>query len=433
MNNMIIRTLRYLGYFLHAVFSTLRPAIASSIIFVVGVAVLLWCAPVSESLRPRVSSSPEPSTPGPFERLAIKLKRGDTLLAVLMRHGVQAPSAHDLIAKVRPVLNLRKLRPGSQVNLALNPKDRTVQELEVPLDDNVVRARTTPQGWTVERDEIPWTPVTRVIRNTISTSLYENGVAAGLSPEHILELARIFEYDVDFFSDLQSGDAFSVLVDEFHYANGRRVPRKIRAAELAADGEVHSAFYFSPEPGRGYFYDREGKQLRRSFLRAPLSYVRISSPYSQSRSHPIFRIVRPHQAIDYAAPTGTLVVAIGGGVVSFSGRRLGYGNFVEITHPGGYASRYGHFSAIARGLRRGAQVRAGDAIGFVGQTGHATGPHLHFEFLQSGKKINFLNLKIPRIERLTGALLERFKGERDASMNWLHERYRQTERAPGVL
>ena len=364
----------------------------------------------------------EPLAPGPLERLAIKLKRGDTLLSVLTRHGVQPPSAHDLIAKVRPLMNLRKLQTGDRVELVVDPEKRAVQEMEVPLDDNIVRAKATPQGWTVEREEIPWTAVTRVIHDTISNSLYENGVAAGLSPEHIMNLAAIFEYDIDFFSDFQRGDAFSVVVDEYRYANGRRVPQKIRAAELAAEGQVHRAFYFSPEPGRGDYYDNDGKQLRRSFLRAPLSYIRISSPYTLSRSHPIFRIVRPHQAIDYAAPSGTPVVAIGRGKVTYSGWRLGYGNFVEISHPGGYASLYGHFSRIARGIRRGAEVSAGDVIGFVGQTGHATGPHLQFEFLQSGRKIDFLNLKISRIERLTGKLLDRFQRERDESLARLRRR-----------
>ena len=214
-------------------------------------------------------------TPKPFERLAVKLKRGDTLVTVLTQHGVKPPSAHDLIAKVRPLLNLRKLRPGNHLELVVEPENRTVQELEIPLDGNIVRAKTAPQGWTVEREEVSSTVVTRVIRDTISRSLYENGVAAGLSPEQILALAGIFEYDIDFFSDIQRGDAFSVVVDELHYANGRRVQRKIRAARLAADGKIHSAFYFSPEPGRGFYYDHDGKQLRRSFLRAPLSYTRM--------------------------------------------------------------------------------------------------------------------------------------------------------------
>ena len=362
---------------------------------------------------------PREATPSPLSRLGVTLKRGDTLLDLLSQHGVKPPSAHDLIEKLRPLLNLRKLRPGNQVDLVVDPDNRAVHAMEVPLDDKIVRAKATDQGWTVEREPIPSTPVRRLVRERISSSLYVNGVAAGLLPEQILELATVFEYDIDFFSDFQRGDGFSVVVDELHYANGRRAPEKIRAAELEADGKRHSAFYFAPDAGRGAYYDRDGKQLRRSFLRAPLSYTRISSRYTAARRHPIHRIVRPHRAIDYAAPRGTPVVAIGHGKVSVSGWRAGYGNFVEIVHPSGFASRYGHFSRIARGIRRGVQVAAGQIVGYVGQTGHATGPHLHFEFLKAGKKINFLKLKIPRIQALTGSDLKRFKIERDESLAWL--------------
>ena len=397
------------------------------------IALLLYAPLLETAHRPQVITEPKPETPTPLSRLGIKLKRGDTLLTVLTRNGVKPPSAHDLIAKIRPHLNLRTLRAGNHVDLLVDPDNRAVQEMAVPLLDNIVRAKATAEGWTVEREEIPSTLVTRVIRENISSSLYVNGIDAGLSPEHILELAEIFEYDIDFFSDFKRGDEFSVVVDELHYANGRRVPRKIRAAELEADGKRYSAFFFASKPGRGAYYDREGKQLRRSFLRAPLSYTRISSRYTVARRHPIFRVVRPHQAIDYAAPHGTPVVAIGRGKVSYSGWRTGYGKFVEIVHPSGYTSRYGHFSRIASGLRRGAEVNAGKVIGYVGQTGHATGPHLHFEFLRSGKKINFLNLKIPRIAHLSGSDLKRFKLERDENIAWLQHQNAPVTKTAEVL
>ena len=397
------------------------------------VGLFVMCAPLFEtSSPPQKSIRTEPAAPKLFARLGVKLKSGETLLTVLTRHGLKPPSAHDLVAKIGPLLNLRRLRAGNRVDLVLDPGDRTVHGMELAFEDKIVRAKATTRGWFVEREVIPSTPTTRVIKGKISSNLYESGIAAGLSPEHILELARIFEYDIDFFSDFKRGDEFSIVIEELYYANGRRAPQRILAAELEADGEDHSAFYFSPEPGRGSYYDSEGKQLRRSFLRAPLRYTRISSPYSLSRPHPIFRIVRPHQAIDYAAPAGTPVVAIGRGKISFSGWRAGYGKFVEIIHPGGYSSRYGHFSAIARGIRRGTEVNAGDVIGFVGQTGHATGPHLHFEFLHGGRKINFLALNSPRIENLVGRDLERFRHERDQKIAWLRNQHDSITTAPGV-
>jgi murein DD-endopeptidase MepM/ murein hydrolase activator NlpD len=404
------------------------------ILFGASAIVLVFSAPLLETFQePQPSLTKEPAAPKSTLRLGVKLKRGDGLLTVLTRHGVRSPSAHDLIAKIRPILNLRKLPAGSHVDLVLDPADRAVQGMEVALADKIVRARATTQGWMIEREQLPSTPVTRVVKGKISSSLYENGVAVGLSPEHILELADIFEYDIDFFADLKRGDEFSVFIEELHYATGRRAPRKILAAELEVDGQIHSAFYFSPRKGRGSYYDSEGKRLRRAFLRTPLRYTRISSPYSQSRSHPILRIVRPHRAIDYAAPAGTPVVAIGRGRIFFSGWRRGYGNLVEIAHPGGYSSRYGHFSRIARGIRRGAEVNAGDVIGFVGQTGHATGPHLHFEFLQGSRKINFLTLKIPRIEHLSGSDLAHFARERDRKIASLRDQDRPMAGASRAL
>ena len=268
----------------------------------------------------------------------------------------------------------------------------------------------------VERRDIPSVRETRVVSGTIEDSLYQSGLSAGLSPEYIAELEDIFKYDIDFFSDFNRGDDFSTVLEAIRYADGRQVPRRVLAANLQADGKTHSAFYFVSNNGKGSYYDEEGKSLRNAFLRAPLSFTRISSPYSLARRHPISRILRPHLAIDYAAPAGTPVLAIGSGRVSFSGWRRGYGNLVEVRHDRGYSSRYGHFSRIARGIRKGAQVNAGDVIGFVGQTGHATGPHLHFEFLQGRKKINFLATKIPRTESLAGVELQRFMRERDQRM-----------------
>ena len=244
---------------------------------------------------------------------------------------------------------------------------------------------------------------------------------AGLTPQHIFDLAKIFESDIDFFSDFQPGDGFSVIVETLRYADGRRGEGRILAAELEAENELHNAYYFLDGDATGAYYSRNGQALRRSFLRAPLSYARISSPFNPTRRHPIFRTVRPHLAIDYAAPTGTPVVSIGRGKVEFIGRRNGYGNVVDVRHSGSYMSRYAHFSRFAANLRKGQSVDAGDVIGFVGQTGHATGPHLHFEFLRGGTKVNFLNLRIPKEQQLAGQNLARFERLREQQEAMLHK------------
>jgi murein DD-endopeptidase MepM/ murein hydrolase activator NlpD len=322
-----------------------------------------------------------------------------------------------MIDRVRPFLNPRQIRPGDDIKVVLSPEDKTVQGVELVVDNSLVRVKATMDGWLVEREEIPFVRATRVVRGMIKDSLYQSGVAAGLTPQHILALARIFEYDIDFFSDFRRGDGFYFAVEELRYADGRRALGRILAAELESGDDTFSTFYYVASDGRGAYYDSDGRSARRSFLRAPLSYVRISSPYSLSRQNPISRTVGPHMAIDYAAPAGTPVVAIGRGRVEFVGWRQGYGNVVDIVHSGGYMSRYAHFSRFAEGMREGRAMNAGDVVGYVGQTGHATGPHLHFEFLRGGEKINFLSLRIPKNDRLAGQDLQRFKrlrAEREA-------------------
>jgi murein DD-endopeptidase MepM/ murein hydrolase activator NlpD len=380
----------------------------------VATGVLVLCAPFVSP--PQKEHEPKLQPPVVAEeppRVGVKLRQGDTLATVLARFGVKPPSAHAIIDKVRPFLNPRQIRPGHDIQVVLHPEDKTVQGVELVVENNLLRVKATADGWLLEREEIPFVRETRVIKGRIKDSLYQSGVAAGLTPQHILALAKIFEYDIDFFSDFHRGDGFYFAVEQLRYVDGRRVMGRILAAELESGDERFSTFYYVAKDGRGAYYDSEGRAVRRSFLRAPLSYVRVSSPFSLNRQNPISRTVRPHMAIDYAAPAGTPVVAIGRGQVDFVGWRNGYGNVVDIVHSGGYMSRYAHFSRFAEGIRTGRAVDAGDVLGYVGQTGHATGPHLHFEFLRGGEKINFLSLRIPKNDRLAGQDLQRFKELRE--------------------
>ena len=382
---------------------------------------LLFCAPFFSS--PRYENAPVPPAPAPAKteaRVGVTFRSGDTLMAVLKRFHIEAPSAHAMIETVRPFVDPRKLRPGDNVHVLLNAEDQSVKAMEFVLDDRLVRVKATGDGWSAERQDIPFVRETRVIRGTIKGSLYESGVDAGLAPQQIMDLAKIFEYDIDFFSDFQANDAFNVIVEQNHYADGRLGAGHILAAELEADKDTFDAFYYVGKDGSGEYYNSNGEAQRRSFLRAPLSYVRISSGFSRNRLHPIFRTVRPHLAIDYAAPAGTPVVAIGRGRVDFVGWRNGYGNVVDIRHAGNYMSRYAHFSRFASKLHRGETVDAGEVIGYVGQTGHATGPHLHFEFLHGGTKINFLALRIPKTQHLAGEDLPKFHRLRDQQLARLH-------------
>jgi murein DD-endopeptidase MepM/ murein hydrolase activator NlpD len=377
-------------------------------------AVLIITAPLITT-TPREEFLPPPaSTAGSNEesRIAVKLRHGDTLMAVLKRFGIARPSAHALVAQVRPLMNLRQIRPGDDVHVVLNAADQTVESVELVGDDSIVRVKATDEGWTAEREAIPFVREKRVIRGTIQGSLYESGIEAGLSPQHILDLAKMFESEIDFFSDFHPKDGFQILLEELRYANGKRAAGRVLAAELEAAGELFDGFHFGSGEA-GEYYTGKGESLRRAFLRAPLSFARISSPFNRNRMHPIFRTVRPHLAIDYAAPAGTPVVSIGRGKIEYIGRRGGYGNVIDIRHSDNYISRYAHFSRFEPKLKRGDSVNAGDVIGYVGQTGHATGPHLHFEFLRGATKVNFLALRLPKTQQLTGADLARFQRLRD--------------------
>src|SRR6266513_720137 len=378
---------------------------------------LVLCSPFinpkQKDDEPKPAASVAPEQP---ERVGVKLRRGDTLASVVMRFGLKPPSAHAMIEKVRPFLNPSKVQAGHDVNVVLSPEDKTVQGVEFVVEDSLFRVKATDDGWLAEREAIPFVRETRVIRGTVKDSLYQSGIDAGLSPQQILNLAKLFEYDIDFFSDFQRSDAFSVVLDEVRYADGRRGMGKIIAAELEVDDENFSAFYYVANDGSGSYYDSDGRALRRSLRRAPLSYARISSPFNTARLHPIYRTVRPHQAIDYAAPAGTPVVAIGRGRVEFVGWRNGYGNVVDIRHAGNYMSRYAHFSRFAANLGRGEAVDSCVVIGCVGETGHATGPHLHFEFLRGDTKINFLDLRIPKNQQLSGEDLLRFDRLREQQL-----------------
>jgi murein DD-endopeptidase MepM/ murein hydrolase activator NlpD len=383
--------------------------------------IVLLCLPFLDPIQKEHEPKPQPPVAAEEPpRIGVKFRRGDTLTSVLARFGVKPPSAYAIVDKMRPFLNPQTIQPGHDVQLVLSPEDKTVQGVELFVDANLVRVKATAEGWLAEREEIPFVRETRVIRGTIKDSLYESGVAAGLTPQHILALAKIFEYDIDFFSDFHRGNGFSFALEELRYADGRRVLGRILAAEVESGDETFSTFYYASKDGHGAYYDSQARSNRQSFLRAPLSYVKISSPFSLNRQDPILRTVRPHMAIDYVAPAGSPVVAIGKGTVEFVGWRDGYGNVVDIRHSGDYMSRYAHFSRFAAGMIKGRAVDAGDVVGYVGQTGHATGPHLHFEFLRGGQKINFLALRIPKSERLAGEDLERFQRQREEREALLH-------------
>jgi murein DD-endopeptidase MepM/ murein hydrolase activator NlpD len=242
----------------------------------------------------------------------------------------------------------------------------------------------------------------RVREGRISSSLFADAAAVGLSQAQIMELAGIFGWDIDFALDLRAGDTFSVLYDE-QYLDGRKIGNgDILAARFTNQGTTYTAVRFVGPDGSAAYYTPEGQPMRKEFLRAPLDFTRVSSDFNPRRLHPLFKTVRPHNGIDYAAPRGTPVYAAGGGKVIAVGYSNSRGNYVDIQHNGKHTTKYYHLDRFR--VKRGQVVKQGQVIGAVGSTGYATGPHLHYEFLVDGVHRNPRTVALPKADSIPARL-----------------------------
>ncbi|WP_296827403.1 peptidoglycan DD-metalloendopeptidase family protein [Thiobacillus sp.] len=258
---------------------------------------------------------------------------------------------------------------------------------------------------------------TRVVMRSghIVSSLYGATDSAGIPDKIADKMAETFSTSLDFREDLRRGDTFSVIYT-VNYRNGEPVSTgKLLAAEFVNAGKVHRAVLFSDASGHESYYTPEGESLKKGFLRSPLEFSRVTSNFSSSRMHPVLGYARAHTGVDFGAPTGTRVKATGDATVEFAGRRGGYGNLVILRHQNGYETYYGHLSAFAPGIRRGRAVSQGDVIAYVGATGVATGPHLHYEVRIAGKPYNPLSVKLPGSPPLAAAQRTRFLQQ---TANW---------------
>lgn len=358
---------------------------------------------------------------GGQQRLTLSTTPEDSLENVLIRHGLRRPSAEKLIHKLRPFLDVQTLPVGQKLDLLIDTTRDTVRGLEVAVRRRVVRADITADGWLINQWVLPFTSRLKVVRATVTDNLPQSLVRAGLSWKQVAQLENIFAADVDLLKDSRQGDAFAIVVPERVYADGQRSAGPVIAASLKIAGEYYGAFEFGESNGQPRYFDAEGVRLPHRFLSAPLKYDRISSTFGLARPDPLTGKIRPHEAIDYVAVEGTPVVAVGDGVVKFAGWYGGYGFFVKINHGGGYVTSYGHLSSFGDNVRIGARVKAGDRIGRVGSTGHATGPHLHFELSRGQEKLDYLTARIYTGETLSGAELQRFQLARDERLAAMHD------------
>jgi murein DD-endopeptidase MepM/ murein hydrolase activator NlpD len=260
----------------------------------------------------------------------------------------------------------------------------------------------------------------KLVKGIISSSLYESMLEIGEKPSLIANYADILAWEVDFFTETQTGDSFFVVVEKKFSDSICIDYGRLFAVRYKGKVGDFSGFYFIDPKGNRDYYDLQGKSMRKAFLKSPLRYSYISSYFSRGRYHPILKIVRPHQGIDYVAQSGTPVSAIGDGTVTYAGWRGGYGRLVEITHSQRFKSRYGHLSRFGSGIRSGRRVNQGQIVGYVGTTGLSTGPHLHFELLQNGSWVNPLKIIPPRAEPVKPEFLSEFAKHRDSLLIYLN-------------
>jgi murein DD-endopeptidase MepM/ murein hydrolase activator NlpD len=338
-----------------------------------------------------------------------RVLRGDTVAALLDRLGVRDPEAMAFMRADSIGRQIfRQLVPG-KVLQAETDADGALHSLRYFASPaSLLEVRRTPGGFESRQRAIRETPRLVYKTATIDSSLFAATDGAGIPDPIALQLVRIFGTDIDFHVDLRKGDRFAV-VYEMLYDSGELVaPGRVLEAQFVNDGHAYQAVLFKDENGDDAYYSLDGASLAKAFLRSPVEFSRISSGFGR-RFHPIFKNWRAHTGTDFAAPEGTRVLASADGQVVSAGRRGGYGNAIEIRHGGGITTLYGHLSRFARGIRAGTRVKQGEVIGYVGHTGWATGPHLHYEFRIAGVYQDPLRVALPKAEPVPARLRESFR------------------------
>lgn len=346
-------------------------------------------------IPPVQTAIPEPEAlPEPVATLhteTVALRKRDTVIALLLRNDVPPVAARDIVGKLRAAgVNLRRVRPGDELKLSRDPDGRLMALEYAPSPWVRFELSNTEGEWRTDRIDAVREVRVESRQGKVEHSLWDAIEGGAIAPKVLLDFVQIFESDLDFTADTREGDLLRFLV-EAHYADGVRVDYgRILAAQYLSDGRMLTGVGFTAEKQFSH-YDVEGRSLKRAFLRSPLQFSRISSRFTYRRPHPILGGVRPHLAIDYAAPRGTPVWAIADGIVQFAGRKGGNGIQVLLRHRSGYKTYYNHLSRVARGVHRGARVSQKQVIGYVGSTGLSTGPHLDYRVSHHGRFVNPLS------------------------------------------
>jgi murein DD-endopeptidase MepM/ murein hydrolase activator NlpD len=328
----------------------------------------------------------------PWQKVTVM--EGDSMSLIFDRLHLSPQQLHAVLETDKSENYLRLLRPKQTLLFQISNNELRAMQYQLSTTKNFYISHNG-EGFVGEIHEKPIEIRLTHASGEISSSLFLAGQKAGLSDNMIMELVNIFGWDVDFALDIRSGDTFSLLFEE-HYVDGEKLrDGKILAADFTNRGESYRAVLFTDPEGHTQYYSADGKSMRKAFLRSPVDFRRISSTFQGERYHPILGKKRPHRGVDYAAVTGTPIKAAGDGKVIFRSKKNGYGNTVILQHGGKYTTLYAHMSKFRKGVTNGSRVKQGQTIGYVGMSGLATGPHLHYEFRVNGVHSNPLTVKFP--------------------------------------
>ncbi len=354
------------------------------------------------------------------------VKSGDNLSTIFQRVGLSDRSLYELINSNRAAKQLTKLHPGQHLSFAI--KNGQLDGLRYQKDP-LLRIDFHRSGEKFDDTEIVFEPDIHIAYREaiIANSLFLAGIEAGIEENLIMEIANIFGWDIDFALDIRTNDQFKVLYEE-QFLHGEKLKNgRILAAEFTNRGETYRAVRYTDKKGNSHFYTPEGRSMRKAFLRTPVDFARISSHFNLRRKHPILNTIRAHKGTDYAAPRGTPIRAAGDGKVVWAGTKGGYGRTVIIEHGQTYRTLYAHMNGYAKGIRTGKRVKQGQRIGYVGTSGLATGPHLHYEFYVNGTVRNPVTVKLPKAEKIPNTELSRFKQQTATVVAQLDQYSRKTQ------
>lgn len=351
---------------------------------------------------------------GPYDE-TLTIKEGDTLASILSRIGIPSTQAHEAIAALSTIFNPKDLKIDQEVYIIYENQPNgdaynlNFLRLRADLDYDVELIRREGGIFEAKKYKKELKHKYVYIQGSIKISLYADALRAGASPKMLYDMIKAYSYDVDFQRDIQPGAEFSLFYDTYKdEESGLERPGELLSAQLFLDGKPHEIYRFQPQGGVPGYYSAQGDAVRKALLRTPIDGARLTSGFG-NRKHPIKGFTKMHKGVDFAAPKGTPIMAAGDGVVERCSPYSGYGNYVCIRHSGATKTAYAHLSRYAKGLRVGAKIRQGQIIGYVGATGQATGPHLHFELIQNGKHVNPQKVTQLPDSKLSGKILNEFK------------------------